>query len=31
LTASEALEMGLVNHVSDPVLDYACRIARQYS
>jgi enoyl-CoA hydratase len=31
LTASEAFEVGLVNHVSDPVLDYACRVARQYS
>jgi enoyl-CoA hydratase len=28
LTASEAFEVGLVNHVSDPVLDYAYHIAR---
>lgn len=31
LTASEAFEVGLVNHISDPVLDYAYEIARQYS
>ena len=31
LTASEAFEVGLVNHIGDPVLDYACRIARQCS
>jgi enoyl-CoA hydratase len=27
MTSSEALEIGLVNHISDPVLDYACEVA----
>ena len=29
LTSSEALEMGLVDRIGDPVLDYACEAARQ--
>lgn len=31
LTSSEALEIGLVNRISDPVLDYSCEVARGLS
>jgi enoyl-CoA hydratase/carnithine racemase len=31
VTGSEALEIGLVNQVHDPVLDYACRIAAEHN
>lgn len=31
VTSSEALEMGLVNQISDPVLDYTCEVARGFS
>ncbi|HEV2914996.1 MAG TPA: enoyl-CoA hydratase/isomerase family protein [Pyrinomonadaceae bacterium] len=31
VSASEALKIGLVNRVYDPVLDYACRIAGAYA
>lgn len=31
VTSSEALEIGLVNRISDPVLDYSCEVARGLS
>ncbi|HEY6190065.1 MAG TPA: enoyl-CoA hydratase/isomerase family protein [Pyrinomonadaceae bacterium] len=31
VTSSEALEIGLVNRISDPVLDYSCEVARGIS
>jgi enoyl-CoA hydratase len=31
VTSSEALEIGLVNQIGDPVLDYSCEVARRLS